>query len=39
MFNGEVFNIDKIIYRDRPWEVEAFNKQNDLKMKLEKNLY
>ena len=39
MFNGEVYNIDQIIYKDRPWEIEAFNKQNDLKIKLENILY
>lgn len=39
MFNDKVYNVDEIIYRDRPWEIEAFNKQNDLKIKLEKNLY
>jgi hypothetical protein len=39
MFNGEVFNVDNIPYKDRPWEIDAFKKEKDLKMKLEKNLY
>jgi hypothetical protein len=39
MFDGKVYNVNEISYIDRPWEIEAFKKQNDLKTKLEKILY
>jgi hypothetical protein len=38
MFNGEVFNVDNVPYKERPWEIEAFNKEKDLRTKLEKLL-
>ena len=38
MFNGEMFNIDNVAYKDRPWEIEAFNKEKDLRARLEKLL-
>jgi hypothetical protein len=39
MFDGEVYNVDNIEYKNRPWENEAFKKENDLKLKLENILY
>jgi hypothetical protein len=39
MFDGKVYNVNELSYRDRPWEIEAFKKQSDLKTKLEKLLY
>jgi hypothetical protein len=39
MFNGEVYNVDKIGYKDRPWEIEAFNKETGLKIKLVELLF
>ena len=38
MFNGEVFNVDNVPYKDRPWEIDAFNKEKGLRTKLEKIL-
>lgn len=38
MFDGEMYNVDNVQYKDRPWEVEAFNKEKELKTKLEKIL-
>jgi hypothetical protein len=39
MFDGEVYNVDNIEYKNRPWENEAFKKETDLKLKLENILY
>ena len=38
MFNGEVFNVDNVSYKERPWEIEAFKKEKDLRTKIEKIL-
>ena len=38
MFDGEVFNVDNVPYKERPWEIEAFKKEKDLRTKLEKIL-
>jgi hypothetical protein len=39
MFDGEVYNVDNIEYKNRPWEIEAFNKETGLKIKLEELLF
>lgn len=38
MFNGDMFNVDNIPYKERPWEIEAFKKEKDLRTKIEKIL-
>jgi hypothetical protein len=39
MFDGEVYNVDNIEYKNRPWENEAFKKETGLKIKLEELLF
>ena len=38
MFNGDMFNVDNIPYKERPWGIEAFKKEKDLRTKIEKIL-
>jgi hypothetical protein len=39
MFDGTVYNVNDIAYRNRPWENEAFKKETGLKIKLEELLF
>jgi hypothetical protein len=39
MFDGEVYNVDNIEYKNRPWENEAFKKETGLKTKLKELLF
>jgi hypothetical protein len=36
---GEEVDIKKVPYAERPWEIEAFSKEGDLKNKIESKLY
>lgn len=38
-FNNEIYDISVIQYRDRPWEIEAFSREKDLKNTLENSLF
>lgn len=39
MFDGEVYNVNEVSYKNRPWEIEAFKKETDLKIKLGELLF
>ena len=39
MFDDEVFNVDNVPYKERPWEIEAFKNETDLKIKLGELLF
>lgn len=39
MFDGKVYNVNDISYQNRPWEIEAFKNETDLKIKLEELLF
>lgn len=39
MFEGKVYNVNDIAYKNRPWEIEAFKNETDLKIKLEELLF
>ena len=39
MFDGEVYNVDNVPYKERPWEIEAFKNETDLKIKLGELLF
>jgi hypothetical protein len=39
MFDGNVYNVNEIPYKKRPWEIEAFKNETDLKIKLEELLF
>ena len=39
MFDGEAYNVDEIKYKDRPWEIEAFKNETDLKIKVGELLF
>jgi hypothetical protein len=34
MFDGEAYNVNEIPYKERPWEIEAFKNETDLKIKV-----
>jgi hypothetical protein len=39
MFDDKVYNVNDIPYQNRPWEIEAFKNETDLKIKLEELLF
>jgi hypothetical protein len=39
MFDGKVYNVNDVLYQNRPWEIEAFKNETDLKIKLEELLF
>jgi hypothetical protein len=39
MFDGEAYNVNEIPYKERPWEIEAFNNETDLKIKVGELLF
>jgi hypothetical protein len=39
MFDGDVYNVNEIPYKKRPWEIEAFSKETDLKIKVGELLF
>jgi len=39
IWKGKKVDLNSIDYQDRPWEIEAFAKQNDLEKKINKLLY
>jgi hypothetical protein len=39
MFDGEIYNVNNIKYKDRPWEIEAFKNETDLKIKVGELLF
>jgi hypothetical protein len=39
MFDGDAYNVNEIPYKKRPWEIEAFNKETDLKIKVGELLF
>lgn len=38
-WEGEDISLEKVSYENRPWEIEAFQKQDDLSKKMKKDLY
>jgi hypothetical protein len=38
-WNDEIVNLDEINYGQRPWEIEAFSKQNKLTQEIKKELF
>lgn len=39
VWKGEIIDISNVPYEDRPWEKEAFNKQNSVENKIKNILY
>jgi hypothetical protein len=39
LFLMEEVDVKKVPYAERPWEIEAFSKEGDLKNKIESKLY
>jgi hypothetical protein len=39
MFDNEVYNVDEVPYKERPWEIEAFKNETDLKIKVGELLF
>lgn len=38
LWNGAMFDVNMVSYENRPWEIEAFSEQNDLRDKIENKL-
>jgi hypothetical protein len=39
MFDGDAYNVNDVPYKKRPWEIEAFNNETDLKIKVGELLF